>query len=158
MSDKFAIPGIALVMMLVVIVGIASWTDTFRRKIPNWICAVTALLGLAYMGLAHGWLGAGLALAHVAAALVVTLGLFALNVVGGGDAKFYAAMAAWLPIAQAPLLLVSVAVAGLLLLIVFFAARMPGRARRPRDSVSDFDKLPYGVAIGLGGLAAVALA
>ena len=158
MADKFALPGGVLLVILVLLVGFAGWTDTFRRKIPNWLCAVTALLGLAYMGLEHGWYGAGLAFGHVAAALIVTLGLFALKIIGGGDAKFYAAMAAWLPIGQAPLLLASVAVAGLLLLVVFFAARMPGRARRRRESASDFDKLPYGVAIGLGGLAAVALA
>jgi prepilin peptidase CpaA len=43
------------------------------------------------------------------------------------------------------------------LLSLFLAIRLPGRAARKGKGRSQFDKLPYGVAIGLGGLAAVTL-
>jgi prepilin peptidase CpaA len=158
MIDKLALPSALLLAALSAIVVIAAWTDVRERRIPNWLCAVNLGLGLGFSGLAAGWPGTGSAFAHVAAALAVTMGLFAAGAIGAGDAKFYASMAAWLPIGDGLLLLSLVALAGLALLVLFVAIRLRGRSRRPRDSGSPFSKLPYGVAIGLGGLAAVALA
>ena len=145
------------------VVVVAIWTDVRSRRIPNWLCGANAILGLCYAGIASQgpdgpWHAAGMAALHVIVALVVTMGLFAVGAIGAGDAKFYASMAAWLPIQQGLGLLVSVALAGALLLLIFLAVRLPGRARRKGGAKTDFDKLPYGVAIGLGGLVAVVLA
>jgi prepilin peptidase CpaA len=145
------------------LVAVAIWTDVRSRRIPNWLCGVNALLGLCYSGFAAQgpdgpWQTLGFAALHVAAALVVAMGLFAAGAIGAGDAKYYASMAAWIPIQQALGLLVSVALAGVILLVVFLAVRLPGRSRRANAKKDDFDKLPYGVAIGLGGFAAVAMA
>lgn len=157
MADKLALPGGLFLAALLVLVGVACWTDITRRKIPNWLCAATALLGITYVVVLQGPHGALLALAHMAAALVVTMGLFAVRFIGAGDAKFYAAMATWLPITDGVLLLVAVAICGFVLLLLFIATRLRGRARRSARESSDFDKLPYGVAIAVGGLTAIAL-
>lgn len=158
LADASSIPGIAALTALAAVAAVASWTDVRQRRIPNWLCAVNFVLGLAFAAYASGWAGAGMAALHVAVALAVTMALFAGGIIGAGDAKFYASMAAWLPIQQGLLLLSAVALAGLVLLIVFWLTRIRGRARRADAKDSPFDKLPYGVAVGLGGLAAVILA
>lgn len=142
--------------LLTGIVAAACWTDVRQRRIPNWLSALTLVTGIAYAAITYGWPQMAWALAHFGAALVVCMGLTAARIIGAGDAKFYAAMAAWLPIDRGLWLLVSVALAGLIVLIAFVAARKlrGGKVR----AQSDFAKVPYGVAIGLGGLVAVALA
>nr|WP_272916569.1 prepilin peptidase [Tsuneonella aeria] len=148
-------PSVLFLVALAGVVGMAAYTDVTQRRIPNWLCGVNLALGLAFAWVQAGWPGMGWAALHAVIALLVTMGLFAARVIGAGDAKFYASMAAWLPVTAGLRLLVSVALAGLLLLIVFFAVRLRGRANRPADRESPFAKLPYGVAIGIGGLVAV---
>jgi len=147
----------AFLVMLAGLVAIASWTDVRERRIPNWVSALTIVVGLIAVFSLQGLEGVGWAAAHFAVALVAGMLLTAMRWIGAGDAKFYAALAAWLPIQLGLWLLVSVALAGLLLL-VGFAMKRRGRIARKSASQSDFDKLPYGVAIGIGGLVAVALA
>lgn len=150
-------PALAFVAALAVLVGVAAWTDLRQRRIPNWLSALTLVIGLAYVGWAvgGGWTATGLAALHAVVALIVTMGLFAVRAIGAGDAKFYTAISAWMPIGKGVLLLVSVALAGLVLLVIFYLARIRGRRARADPSPSDFDKLPYGIAIGIGGLFAV---
>ena len=151
---------LAFYAALAAIVATGSWIDVRSRRIPNWLCAANLGLGFGYTGLAYdgggaGWAGVGLAALHVLVALLVTMGLFALGMIGAGDAKFYASMAAWMPIQAGLWLLTSVSLAGLALLALFFAFRIRGRTKRNPEQPSDFDKLPFGVAIGIGGLMAV---
>ena len=102
---------------------VASWGDLFQRRIPNWLCAVTAIAGLA-LGLVVGGLPLlGWQMLHAAIALMAGMLLFRIGLIGGGDAKFYAAVAAWFPLAGAPRLLMSVALSGLALLVVWFVYR-----------------------------------
>ena len=140
-----------------VVVAIGSWTDLRLRKIPNWLCLINLALGMAWMFYTSGWTGVGTAALHVVGALTVGMVLTAMGVLGAGDAKFYASMAAWLPPGRALWLLVSVALAGLVLLLGFMFWRLTRRSKAHRDDKSDFAKLPYGLAIGAGGLLAVAL-
>ena len=158
------VPALALAFYaaLAAIMAAGSWIDLRSRRIPNWLCAANLGVGLGYTGLAYddggaGWAGIGLAALHVLAALLVTMSLFALRMIGAGDAKFYASMAAWLPPGRAIWLLVSVALAGLILLLGFMVWRLARRSKARADDKSDFAKLPYGLAIGAGGLLAVAL-
>lgn len=144
--------------LLVIVVGAGSWTDLRMRKIPNWLCLINAALGLTWMFYVAGWSGVGMAALHMLVALVIGMALTALGVVGAGDAKFYASMAAWLPPGRAIWLLVSVALAGLILLFAFMLWRLARRSNALPREKSDFAKLPYGLAIGAGGLFAVALA
>ncbi|MGE0408820.1 MAG: prepilin peptidase [Amphiplicatus sp.] len=138
---------------------IAAATDLYEFKIPNWI---SATLFLAYF-LAALILGAPMSLvlegALVAgAALTVGFILFALNIVGGGDAKLLAAAAPWMGLSGLAPFLFNMAFAGAVLafaLIVFRktpplpiyaqAAWVMRLHQKPKD-------IPYAVAIAAGGL------
>jgi prepilin peptidase CpaA len=157
MLDQANLLSSALLALLAVLVAYASWTDVRQRRIPNWVSAVTLVAGLAAVFAVGGLEQMGWSAAHFAVALVAGMILTAFRWIGAGDAKFYAAIAAWLPIQLGLWLVVSVALAGLLLLVGFSMKRR-GRIARTSAEQSDFDKLPYGIAIGLGGLLAVALA
>lgn len=143
--------------VLSVIVFVSAWTDVRQRRIPNWLCAINLIAGLTYIAVLLGWYDLGLAAFHVLAALVVAMALTAAGAIGAGDAKFYASFAAWLPIQEGLWLLVSVALSGLVLLIFFLGWRLSRGGRSKARDADDFAKLPYGVAIGIGGLVAVAL-
>lgn len=139
---------------LIVLCAIAAWLDLTQRRIPNWLCGVAALTGLALAAMLGGWNGLGSHALHMAVALLGGMALFAMGGFGGGDAKFYAGVAAWFAFADGVLLLLCVALSGLLLLIAWFVyRRLKGLpVRRTRDG--PWDGLPYGVAIGAGAIAA----
>lgn len=131
---------------------VGSWLDFTQRRLPNWLCLIALLAGLgvafATGGLsALGWHGL-----HAVVALIVGMGLFAIRVIGGGDAKFYAGLAAWFPISVGLGLFVSVALAGAVLTILFIIARkLRGRPAFPKDPSLE-ERLPYGLAIASGAL------
>ena len=86
---------------------IAAANDLYEFKIPNWI-AITLFCAYFAAGAAFG-AGAsemleGLLLAG--AALTIGFGLFAMRILGGGDAKLIAAIAPWIGLSAAPLFLV----------------------------------------------------
>jgi prepilin peptidase CpaA len=144
------------VAALTLAAAVASWTDVLYRRVPNWLVGLTALGGLAM-----GFLDGGLAVLssqalHMVIVLVAGMVLFRFGLFGGGDAKFYSAVAAWFVLPKAVLLLLSITSSGLVLLIAWFAYR---RLRRlPIGKSSDgthFDSLPYGIAIGAGAVFAI---
>jgi len=153
MPKDLFVPAAALALLCLT----AAWYDLRLRRIPNWLCLLTAVAGLAYaaMPLTAGapWWSF---LLHGAVALVVGMGLFAIRWVGGGDAKFYAALACWFPFGRAPLLLIAVALSGLLLLIVWFTVRRLQGKKFRGTANDDAAKLPYGIAIALGAMLAFA--
>ena len=139
--------------VLAAIGGVGAYLDIRTRRLPNWLCLIGLLAGAGFSVIQGGWTLAVMALLHALVALLVGMGLFAMRWVGGGDAKFYAAMAAWFPLQAGLGLLVAVSLTGLMLLIAW----LPFRRRLMRaDSGlaldSDFRKVPYGVAIAGGGL------
>jgi prepilin peptidase CpaA len=132
---------------------VASWLDVRYRRLPNWLTLFTAAVGLLVTAFAAGLPELGSHLLHMLAALVVGMVLFRFGIIGGGDAKFYAAVAAWFSLGDAPGLLVSVSVAGLLLFLIWFAWRRAiGKPIRAPASASNSDKLPYAVAIAAGAV------
>lgn len=147
----FLAPALALALLCLTAVRY----DLRQRRIPNWLCLLTAVAGLAYAALpvaagAPWWSF----LLHGAVALIVGMGLFALRWVGGGDAKFYAALACWFPFGRAPLLLIAVALSGLVVLVAWFIVRRV-QGKKFRGTANDESaKLPYGIAIALGALLA----
>lgn len=136
--------------------AIGVWLDVRDRRLPNWLCLAVLIAGLAAGFALHDASWAGSSALHTLAALVVGMGLFALGVIGGGDAKFYAAMASWFPLPAAIPLLGMVSAIGLVLLLGWLAWRRMRRSEAPATS-GDFAKFPYGVAISAGALAAFAL-
>lgn len=139
-------PAALSVMLVVGAIG-----DILQRRLPNWLSLALLVSGLVFAftngGLeAIGWHGA-----HAAIALAVGMALFAGGIIGGGDAKFYAGAAAWFPLSEGFALLLTVSLAGLVAIIVWFGSRRvfkPG----PIDKDSLYAKFPYGVAIAGGGL------
>lgn len=129
-----------------------AYTDIRERRLANWL----SLALLAY-GLAHGYsLGGFPALgwhgAHAAVALIGGMLLFAGGIVGGGDAKFYAGMAAYFPLATGLPLVLWVAIVGGITVICWLLLRRLQRGEKLRRD-GDHGKFPYGVAIAMGGMA-----
>jgi prepilin peptidase CpaA len=130
-----------------VLLGAAS--DLRSRMIPNALSVVLAVLGIGVTWLEYGGVAAGSAFAHLLIALVVGMVLYALGMWGGGDAKFYAGSAAWFTLVDLPRLILTISLAGLLLLIVWFVVR---RLRKGAAVKGRQGELPYGVAIAAGGI------
>lgn len=151
------LPAWAPLALLISLCGAAAWLDLTRRRIPNWLCAVTALAGLALVALTGSLGDLGSHAAHMLAALLGGMGLFALGGFGGGDAKFYAGVASWFGFGQAPLLLLWVALSGLVLLVGWFTYRRLRRIPLRRKMQGPFDGLPYGMAIASGAVGAMVM-
>jgi prepilin peptidase CpaA len=140
---------------------VAALSDLTTMKIPNWMS------GLLILGFFPAAFAVGLPLAsvglHVAvavAALLIGMGLFALRVIGGGDAKVMAAACLWLGLQGSGLFVINTALFGGLLCLGLIAARntvilpagaTPGWVATLMEPRGD---LPYGVAICVGALAA----
>jgi prepilin peptidase CpaA len=146
----------APVAALTLSAAIASWSDVLYRRVPNWLSGLTALAGLAYGSVEGGLPALGSQALHMAIVLVAGMVLFRFGLFGGGDAKFYAAVAAWFSLAKAVFLLLSITSCGFVLLIVWFGYRRLRRLPISRSSDgTDFDSLPYGIAIGAGAVLAM---
>lgn len=70
---------------------------------------------------------------------------------GGGNVKLYAALALWCPLGDGPRLLVAVAFAEF---FVALACIIYARTRKKKERVRSLKdrRIPYGVAIAVGGL------
>lgn len=137
---------------------IACWLDITQRRLPNWLVLITFTAGMGLALIGPGTTDLLSRLEHVFIALVVGMGLYRVGLVGAGDAKFYAAVAAWFSLARALNLLLAVALCG----FVFAASWIILRRLSPRDTSAaktpDQKKLPFGVAIAGGALLALLLA
>ena len=136
---------------------VGAWLDVVSRRLPNWLCLVTALVGLTLAGSSHGIGGVASPALHAAVALLGGMVLFRFGLIGGGDAKFYAACAAWFPLSSAAQLLTAVSLAGLAVVTGWLAYRRLARAPAHRPG-GDFGKVPYGLAVAIGAVALKALA
>ena len=130
--------------------GLGALLDAFTRKLPNWLCLVMLVAGLAFGFVLDGWTGLGLHALHAALALGVGFLLFSWGVFGGGDGKFYAACASFFPANLVLVLFVSITSAGFLLALVWFAAKRGFKVRQRTED--EFAKLPYGMAIAIGSV------
>lgn len=152
-----------LVVIFPMCLAFAAFCDLFTMSIPN---RVSVVLLVSFVMFAPHGVDLTQILLHLAAGgsvFAVCFCLFALNVMGGGDAKLLTASAVWFGFnasLAAFLLYVSV-FGGLLTLLVLLlrsqenlilAARIPV----PRLLLTA-KKVPYGIAIALGGLAAYPL-
>jgi len=141
--------------------AVAAFSDLFTMTIPNRVSMI--LLGafvliVPFVGLTPSVIGM-----HVVGALIVFVACFAcfaLNVMGGGDAKLLSAAALWFGFDQSLLVFaVYVSVIGGLMTMLILAMRSSADVfaaigmPMPR-SLMHAKKIPYGIAIGIGGFLA----
>ncbi|MHB0968180.1 MAG: prepilin peptidase [Thermoanaerobaculia bacterium] len=101
----------------------AVYVDLRRRAIPNRLTLPALLVGLGVTFFADGWRGALIALAVVAAVFAAGFVLHAVGVVGGGDVKLFAAIAAAItPAAFVDVLIWTALFGGLVALVVLARA------------------------------------
>ena len=150
-----------LLAVLPALVIVAGLKDLTTMKIPNWISGLLVLgffpaallLGLSAMDIA---VHVGIAFA----ALLIGMGLFALNLLGGGDVKLMAAACLWLGLAGSGVFVLATAVVGgvfSLALLVSRAWLQPYVGAGPGWLVQLMEPkghIPYGVAIAIGALVA----
>lgn len=134
----------------------AALFDVFQRRIPNFLCVFTALAGAAFAWTSVGFDGLGGHILHATIALLLGMGLFAAGIIGGGDAKFYTAIAVWFDISAALRLLLSVSIVGVLAVVAWILTRRLMRKKWRKPSDDPHDAFPYGVAIGIGAIATLA--
>ena len=150
----------AIFVVFPLLMAVAAFSDMFSMTIPNRVsiilfAAFLVIAPFAGLGLAQiGW--------HVAAGfivLVVCFALFALNVMGGGDAKILAASAVWFGFN--PDLLAYVVTVGIyggfltLFVLVLRANQQTLLALPLRIPLHFFNSkkgVPYAIAIGLAAL------
>src|SRR5262249_22095315 len=144
----------------VVLLALAAGWDLASYTIPNFI-PLTVLLGFAVFAATAGY-PAGAYGTHALAAviaLVTGVALFALGYIGGGDAKLFAAVAAWLGLHDLfQYVLVASIFGGALTLVLLAGRRFPLPAMLARQSWivrlhEPQAGIPYGVALAAGALA-----
>ena len=151
----------AIFVIFPLCLAIAAFSDLFTMTIPNRVSAI--LIG-AFIVVAPL---AGLSLAiigmHLLAGVVVfavCFTLFALGIMGGGDAKLLTASAVWFGFNSSLMtfvLYVSI-VGGLLTLLILMMRKQENAILASGLPVPPLlftaKKIPYGIAIGLGGFLA----
>lgn len=141
--------------------AVAALSDLFTMTIPNRVSIILVgafVLIVPFAGLAPPVIGM-----HFVGALIVFIVcfvLFALNVMGGGDAKLLSAAALWFGFDQSLLLFaVYVSIVGgmmtMLILVMRSSADVFAAIGVPvPHSLMHAKKIPYGIAIGIGGFLA----
>lgn len=92
----------------------AALIDLRTRKIPNWLTFSLAVAGILQSFLPGQLVSPSHSLLGLLTGLVLNIGLFALNVRGGGDVKLFAALGAWIgPMLTFEVFVVSILVAAI---------------------------------------------
>jgi prepilin peptidase CpaA len=151
-----------LVAAFAALVILAAQRDVVSYVIPNWIsAALVATFPLAAFATGLPLLSVAVHAGVGVTALLVGMGLFALRVIGGGDAKLLAAVMLWLgwPAGLSAILVMGLAGGALALGLQALRASalrpylLSGPAWITRLAEPG-EAAPYGVAIALGALAA----
>jgi prepilin peptidase CpaA len=142
------IPDVALWPALAA-AGLGAILDAKDRQLPNWLCAVLAVAAIGGLALAEGAEAIPWALLHASIALIVGMALFRFRIIGGGDAKFYAAAACAIPLHEALHFLGWTSAAGMVLLLVMIIGRRLLKSTRGTPILRGWE-VPYGVAIFAG--------
>ncbi len=152
---------VAVLLIFPLCMSIAAISDLLTMTIPNRISlalAISFLIFAPLCGISLPELGA-----HFAGAGVIfgaCFALFALNVMGGGDAKLLAAAALWFGLDPSLLsFVVYVALIGGLITVVIVLLRSQSHIIMAiglplPNSLLVAKKIPYGIAIAIGGILA----
>lgn len=151
----------AIFLILPFCLALAACTDLFTMKIPNWVSAVllVSFLVVAPLG-GLSWNVIGMSLVAALAVFSVCFALFAMGVMGAGDAKLLTASAVWFGFGP-PLVafLAFVAFFGGILTFMIVLLRTKSSTVLAMglpipDSLLMAKKVPYGIAIAIGGFMA----
>ena len=138
--------------------ALAAVTDLLTMTVPNRLAlALAALFFLVAPLVGLGWQDIGLHVALGLAALAVAFVLFSFGLIGGGDAKLFAATCLWLGPAAFPYTIYAALIGGALTLLLLFWRGLPlpatlssqgwlVRLHSPKEGV------PYGIALAASGL------
>ncbi|WP_075290887.1 A24 family peptidase [Pararhizobium arenae] len=151
----------AIFVVFPLCLAFAAFSDFFTMTIPN---RVSAILLAAFVVVAP-FAGLGLQdiLTHLGAGAIVftfCFALFALNIMGGGDAKLLTASAVWFGFEHSLFLFLAyVSIFGGVLTLVILMLRKQENALLATGLplphlLFTAKKIPYGIAIGLGGFLA----
>jgi prepilin peptidase CpaA len=140
----------------------AACSDIARLIIPNWVSiALVAIFPIAALASGMAPIEIGWHVLFGIAVLVIGFFLFSGNIIGGGDAKLFAATAVWTGFQSffLPFMYWTV-VAGGVMAIALLAARQFVKAEetgRPllNHLLKKQNGIPYGVAIMFGGLMSI---
>jgi len=151
----------AVFVILPLCLAIAAFSDLFTMTIPN---RVSLILIASFVVIAPssglGWDVIGMHLAGAAIVFCVCFALFAVNVMGGGDAKLLSATALWFGFNQSLLFLMAdVGLIGGLLTLLILLVRSQSNTILAiglplPSSLLLAKKIPYGIAIAIGGFMA----
>ncbi|MBW9063311.1 prepilin peptidase [Rhizobium herbae] len=151
----------AIFVILPLCLAIAAFSDLFTMTIPNRVSVI--LFGAFLLVAPLAGLSAAMIGMHLLASLIVfsvCFTLFALNVMGGGDAKLLTASAVWFGFNSSLMtfaLYVSI-FGGLLTLLILMMRKQENAILASGLPVPPLlftaKKIPYGIAIGLGGFLA----
>ncbi len=112
-----------LAALLILLSAVAAVSDWRYRRIPNWITVPVALLGFALQAWLGGAAGMKMAGAGFGLAILVTIPLFLLRALGGGDVKLMAASAVLIGPTNFGVLFVINAIAGGLIAVLYVLAK-----------------------------------
>ena len=105
----------------------AALIDLRTRRIPNWLTFSLAVAGILQSFLPGQHVSPWYSLLGLITGLVLNIGLFALNVRGGGDVKLFAALGAWIgPVLTFQVFVVSILLAAVGALLQAFVTRRIG--------------------------------
>jgi prepilin peptidase CpaA len=148
-----------LFFALPVLLAGACFSDLFSMRISNKLCLSVFVMFVFFAILAS--MAPTVVAWHVLAglcALVVSFSLFALGAIGGGDAKFVAAVAVWMGFGQlAEFLAIASILGGILTLAILVFRKYPLPPRligipwvsKLHDQKSG---IPYGIALGIAAM------
>lgn len=151
----------AVFVILPLCLAMAAFSDLFTMTIPNRISVIliASFLVLApFSGLGLEMIG--MHLAGTAIVFSACFALFAFNVMGGGDAKLLSATALWFGLNESLLfLMIDVAAIGGLITLLILLVRTQSNTILAiglpvPNSVLLAKKIPYGIAIAIGGFMA----
>ena len=151
----------AVFLILPLCLAMAAFSDLFTMTIPN---RISVILTASFLVLApFSGLGLEMIGMHLAGAAIVfsaCFALFAFNVMGGGDAKLLSATALWFGLNESLLFLMTdvAAIGGLITLLILLVRTQSNTILAiglpVPNSVLLAKKIPYGIAIAIGGFMA----
>jgi prepilin peptidase CpaA len=146
-----------LLMSVAAVITVAAVYDAATLTIPNWISGVLVVL-FPVVAICSGseFTSVGLHLLIGFAALLGGMVLFAFNLIGGGDAKFFAAVSLFVGLPQLADYLLMVTLTGAAIALIIIGARQVAQFGVSMDWFLKFTRggsvIPYGIAIAAGAL------